>query len=166
MLTRPTALTVIAWAGVAVGALAIASATMGLVAWYSMGSMKFAPTTPSEEPWPFALLFRYFGPLASCQVIVGAVILAAGCALFRLRRWAAVVLEGAAWCYLLYSFLFTVVFIRYAMTSAAEHAITPEQRSTLLFIVGGAVFVFLFWGTPLVATLVALRRPSHRAVLR
>jgi hypothetical protein len=111
-------------------------------------------------------MFRHLGILASLQLMVGAFVGAAGCALFRLRRWAAVVLEGAAWCYLVYSVFFTVEFIAFALHSTPEHLRTAEQRTVLHSLVGGALFMLVFWGTPLVAAITSLRRPSNRALLR
>lgn len=91
---RPTAVTVIGWAWIILGAFMLLSAGMGLVM-----SLTVPPPDPAllDGEAPFAGIWRYFWLLATVQLGVAGLGVFAGLRLLALQSWARTALELLSW---------------------------------------------------------------------
>src|SRR4051812_9532214 len=95
MIQRPTAISVIGWVAVVLGALMTLSALGGLAVSSVMPSSAEFPKDPAV-PFP-TWLFDHYTALCLVQLGLAATMMAAGAAILRLRPWARPVLEVFGW---------------------------------------------------------------------
>ncbi|MGH7388907.1 MAG: hypothetical protein ACREM3_05545 [Candidatus Rokuibacteriota bacterium] len=113
---RPTTVTVIGWAFIVSGALALMAAVMGLAAWRAVPEPRSAlflqppPDAPLPLVWASTLLDVFEG-LAIAQGAAAAVAMIAGAQFLRLRRWTRPVLETLAWFALVFIVGFGLVWV-------------------------------------------------------
>ena len=112
-------------------------------------------------PGPIEFVFQHFVFFAMLQIGIALILVLAGRALLHSKRWASLVIQGVASLGLLYMVSFTTLFISHLVGMQAG---TPET-AMLVFMIVAAGANGLFWGAPLVVTIVYLRKPDVDALL-
>jgi len=157
---RPVCVTVIGWGTMAV---ALLMAFSGMMA--ALGSLAMPDLDPERtRQIPMHFVFAHFALFATAQVGVAALLLFAGRALLQGRRWAARVVEVAAWLGLAYLVLGMAWFAWELRAGLSEAPRLPDAPFVAMVVLVG-VFTVFFWGTPLVLTIRSLRSDRVREAL-
>jgi len=141
---RPTAVTVIGWAWIAIGVLSIFTGLMG----FSLQAWAAAYRLP--QPW----LFSVAVPIL--QVCFGVVGIIAGAGLLSFRPWSRLMLEAMSWLLL--------VLIVGSMVAAVLFSQGAELGLDPFFLVV-AVFTTLLYGLPVAFMIRGLRSEKVRRAL-
>ena len=149
--SRPTSVTVIAWAWIVIGGLMVLSAAFGLLAYAVM------PANALQGK-DIPAIFRFFPLLALLQIVFAALGITAGINLLKLCAWARTVLEIQSWLLLGLTLGYMVFWVDnwLSMTSGQ----TPAGFA-ILGAVMGAVITFIY-AIPLAIMLWFLRGRTVR----
>jgi hypothetical protein len=153
--SRPTVVSVIGWGAVVVGILMFFSGGMAALAASMMPSEQ--PVSPMSSRGPIDFAFQnvlYFG---LAQMALAIVIVMAGRALLRLRKWGGQVIQAFAAFLIVYAAVFAVYFViefRHQLSSTGK---SPPVGFVLMMGLT-AVFTLLFWLTPTLLTIYHLRK--------
>ena len=164
MASRPTAITVIGWLTVGVGAASVLSALGALLVTSAMPPFAPEPETSGIyfPSWPF----EHMVALSICQIVVAAIAVISGAGLLRLRAWARAAVEALAWASLVGLVVFGVVWLRTA-TSMTAHIPKDSGMPNFgpLFVAGGVVTMIMFV-IPTLVVIRALRSAPVRAAVQ
>jgi hypothetical protein len=153
--SRPTVVSVIGWGAIVVGILMFFSGGMAALAASMMPPE--GPVSPMPSRGPIDFVFEnvlYFG-LAQMGLVI--VIVMAGRALLRLRKWGAQVIQAFAAFLIVYAAVFAVYFaieFRHQLSSAEK---SPPVGFVLMMGLT-TVFTLVFWMTPTLLTIYHLRK--------
>ena len=113
-MSRPRAVTIIAYVWIGLGLLAAVTGGAIVLDEYScpVQTNRDLPAQTSEQAADvFDLTFRHFDVLGCVQVLLGILMVGAGVGLFGLRPWARTALEVISWAGLVFSVVFGVYFV-------------------------------------------------------
>jgi hypothetical protein len=160
---RPTALSVIGWGSIVVGILMFFSGGMAALSssMIPSGPARSSPSPPGGMDFVFRN-FLYFG---LGQMGLSVVIVMAGKALLRFRRWGSIVIQAFAGLLLAYATVFTIYFAVDMQRSFSDAAKSPPTAFLAMMSVM-LLFNLLFWATPTVLTIYHLRKLDAQRMLR
>jgi hypothetical protein len=145
---RPVAVTALGWFFIAVGALMVLSATLGLFASavvMGVGPQREIPPFPKDAGWAggvFTLGFRYFGVLAAAQIAAAVFTIVTAASFLKLKAWARTTLELLTWMGLAYVIGLAALWVTMSISMGAEMAHEIAQGAPLPPGLAGAFGVF------------------------
>ncbi len=152
---RPTAVSVIGWGAIVAGVLMFFGGVMACPIASTMPSEPLRPSTGPEDSVDF--VFRnvlYFG---LAQIGLAVVVVLAGRALLRLRKWGSRVIQVFAAFLIAYAAVFLVYFaVEFRRALAGADKAPPIGFVMMMGVT--LVFTLLLWLTPTVLTLYHLLR--------